>query len=105
MSHPNSFALDEEDVFLAIRNMMNSEDHQPVKEGNVGQVKLVQTACVVDIDASYSGGTSMVSFGLKGGTGTSSRLVPNADGGSFTVGVLVQVSRLRLYSDARLNWF
>lgn len=37
----------------------------------------------------------MVSFGLKGGTGTSSRIVPSADGKNFVVGSLVQVSALR----------
>jgi L-aminopeptidase/D-esterase-like protein len=33
----------------------------------------------------------MVSFGLKGGTGTSSRLVPSANGKDFVVGAIVQV--------------
>jgi L-aminopeptidase/D-esterase-like protein len=41
--------------------------------------------------SSRSGGTPMVSFGMKGGTGTSSRTVPGQDGKSYTVGVLVQV--------------
>jgi D-aminopeptidase len=43
----------------------------PVPEGNVG------------------GGTGMISFGFKAGTGTSSRVLPERDGG-WTVGVLVQ---------------
>jgi L-aminopeptidase/D-esterase-like protein len=33
----------------------------------------------------------MVSFGLKGGTGTSSRLVPSVNGKDFVVGAIVQV--------------
>jgi D-aminopeptidase len=43
----------------------------PIAEGNVG------------------GGTAMQCFGFKGGTGTSSRVLP-ADEGGYTVGVLVQ---------------
>jgi L-aminopeptidase/D-esterase-like protein len=43
----------------------------PVAEGNVG------------------GGTGMVCFGFKGGTGTASRVLPASEGG-YTVGVLVQ---------------
>lgn len=34
----------------------------------------------------------MCSFGLKGGTGTSSRTVPSNKKGSYTVGVLVQAN-------------
>jgi D-aminopeptidase len=45
----------------------------PVPQGNVG------------------GGTGMVCMGFKGGTGTSSRRI-TADGGSYTVGVLVQAN-------------
>jgi D-aminopeptidase len=43
----------------------------PVPEGNVG------------------GGTGMVCYGFKGGTGTASRVLSQAEGG-YTVGVLVQ---------------
>lgn len=45
----------------------------PVSEGNVG------------------GGTGMICHGFKGGTGTSSRVLPDQHGG-FTVGVLVQAN-------------
>lgn len=38
----------------------------------------------------------MVSFGFKSGTGTSSRVLPAAEGGSITLGVLVQVRRSAL---------
>ncbi|KAJ6562657.1 peptidase family S58-domain-containing protein [Mycena capillaripes] len=58
------------DVRKALDNMTSG----PLREGNVG------------------GGASMVSFGLKGGTGTSSRLVPSADGKNFVVGALVQAN-------------
>nr|GAT46427.1 predicted protein [Mycena chlorophos] len=56
----------------AFSNLTNGK----IKEGNVG------------------GGASMVSFGLKGGTGTSSRLVPSrsADRGPYTVGALIQAN-------------
>ncbi len=37
------------------------------------------------------GGTGMVCFGFKGGTGTSSRVLPEAAGG-YTLGVLVQAN-------------
>lgn len=60
----DGFHVREEHVFEA----MNSAQRL-VKEGNVG------------------GGTGMVSFGFKAGTGTSSRLV---EGFNYTVGVLVQ---------------
>ena len=43
----------------------------PVEEGNVG------------------GGTGMICYGFKGGTGTASRVLPKDEGG-YTVGVLVQ---------------
>jgi D-aminopeptidase len=45
----------------------------PVEEGNVG------------------GGTGMICHGFKGGTGTASRVLDDADGG-FSVGVLVQAN-------------
>ncbi|KAJ7064672.1 peptidase family S58-domain-containing protein [Mycena amicta] len=43
-------------------------------------------------EGNVGGGASMVSFGMKGGTGTSSRLVPSRNGGNYTVGVLVQAN-------------
>ncbi|CAK5262938.1 unnamed protein product [Mycena citricolor] len=57
-------------VSEAVANMSS----ESVQEGNVG------------------GGTGMVSFGLKGGTGSSSRIVPGLNGTSYTVGVLVQAN-------------
>jgi len=42
-------------------------------------------------EGSVGAGTGTVCFGWKGGIGTSSRVVPPADGG-FTVGVLVQTN-------------
>ncbi|KAJ7032383.1 D-aminopeptidase [Mycena alexandri] len=58
------------DLREARANMTNGK----LREGNVG------------------GGTAMVSFGLKGGTGTSSRLVPSANGKDFVVGAIVQAN-------------
>lgn len=56
-----------EDVFRAL----DSAHGGPVAEGGVG------------------GGTGMMCYGFKGGTGTASRVLSAADGG-YTVGVLVQ---------------
>ena len=53
------------------RQALDSARGGPVPEGNVG------------------GGTGMVCHGFKGGTGTASRVLPEAAGG-YTVGVLVQ---------------
>lgn len=50
---------------------LDAAESGPVAEGNVG------------------GGTAMRCFGFKGGTGTSSRVLPSDEGG-YTVGVLVQ---------------
>lgn len=58
------------DVREALANMTSGK----LREGNVG------------------GGAAMVSFGLKGGTGTSSRLVPSAHGKDFVVGAIVQAN-------------
>lgn len=57
-------------VFAALDSAVSG---QPIAEGNVG------------------GGTGMVCFEFKGGTGTASRTVA-ADNGGFTVGVLVQAN-------------
>ncbi|KAJ6615098.1 peptidase family S58-domain-containing protein [Mycena sp. CBHHK59/15] len=71
MSHPlASDPIGPDDVFRALASRTSG----PLREGNVG------------------GGASMVSFGLKGGTGTSSRLVPSAQGKDFVVGALVQAN-------------
>jgi L-aminopeptidase/D-esterase-like protein len=63
----NGFHVTAADVFAAL----NGAKTGPVAEGNTG------------------GGTGMVCYGFKGGTGTSSRVLTKADGG-YTVGVLVQ---------------
>jgi len=63
----NGFHVKPEDVFAAL----DSAKSGPVSEGNTG------------------GGTGMVCYGFKGGTGTASRVLP-ADQGGYTVGVLVQ---------------
>ena len=61
------FTIREEHVFEALNNALISGPL--IEEGNVG------------------GGTGMITFGFKAGTGTSSRRV---DGSNYTVGVLVQ---------------
>ena len=63
----NGFHVKQDDVFSAL----DSAKGGPVAEGNSG------------------GGTGMVCYGFKGGTGTSSRVLTKDDGG-YTVGVLVQ---------------
>lgn len=63
----NGFHVKQDDVFAAL----NAAKSGPVTEGNTG------------------GGTGMVCYGFKGGTGTASRALAKADGG-YTVGVLVQ---------------
>ena len=63
----NGFHVKPDDVFAAL----DSAHTGPVPEGNTG------------------GGTGMVCYGFKGGTGTASRVLAAADGG-YTVGVLVQ---------------
>jgi D-aminopeptidase len=63
----NGFHVKPADVFAAL----DSAKSGPVAEGNTG------------------GGTGMVCYGFKGGTGTSSRVLSKEDGG-YTVGVLVQ---------------
>ncbi|MCU0453072.1 MAG: P1 family peptidase [Bacteroidetes bacterium] len=63
----NGFHVKREHVFAALEDAKTG----PVAEGNVG------------------GGTGMISFGFKAGTGTSSRALDTRSGG-YTVGVLVQ---------------
>jgi L-aminopeptidase/D-esterase-like protein len=63
----NGFHVKQEDAFAA----MSDAREGPVAEGNVG------------------GGTGMVCFDFKGGTGTASRKLSEKTGG-YTVGVLVQ---------------
>ena len=63
----NGFHVKPEHVFSAL----DSAKSGPVPEGNTG------------------GGTGMICYGFKGGTGTSSRVLSARDGG-YTVGVLVQ---------------
>lgn len=68
-----------EHVFEAIENAHGG----PVVEGNVG------------------GGTGMLCCGFKGGIGTSSRHLPEADGG-YTIGVLV-MTNFGLMGDLRID--
>jgi L-aminopeptidase/D-esterase-like protein len=68
----NGFHVKPEHVFAAIENAASG----PVKEGNVG------------------GGTGMICYGFKCGTGTASRKLPQQAGG-YTVGVLVQANHGR----------
>ena len=63
----NGFHVKPDDVFAAL----NSAKTGPVAEGNTG------------------GGTGMICYGFKGGTGTASRILSGEEGG-YTVGVLVQ---------------
>jgi L-aminopeptidase/D-esterase-like protein len=63
----NGFHVKAEDVFAAL----DSAKGGAVAEGNTG------------------GGTGMICYGFKGGTGTASRVLPREAGG-YTVGVLVQ---------------
>jgi D-aminopeptidase len=63
----NGFHVTAQDVFSALDNAKGG----PVPEGNIG------------------GGTGMVCYGFKGGTGTASRVLPEAEPG-YTLGVLVQ---------------
>ena len=65
----NGFHVRREHVITAL----DSARSGPVPQGNVG------------------GGTGMVCMGFKGGTGTASRRI-SADGGQYTVGVLVQAN-------------
>jgi D-aminopeptidase len=65
----NGLPLTEPDVKAALDAVASG----PVQEGNVG------------------GGTGMITYGFKGGTGTSSRLV-ELGGETYTIGVLVQAN-------------
>jgi D-aminopeptidase len=64
----NGFHVKPEDVFSALDGAKSGA----VAEGNTG------------------GGTGMVCYGFKGGTGTASRVLGAQEGGYYTVGVLVQ---------------
>jgi D-aminopeptidase len=70
----NGFHVKEQHVFSALDSAKNG----PIEEGNVG------------------GGTGMLCYEFKGGTGTSSRRLPERLG-SWTVGVLVQSNFGRRY--------
>jgi D-aminopeptidase len=69
LNNINGFRIKEEHVLAAINNAKSC----PVAEGNTG------------------GGTGMRCHGFKGGTGTSSRVLPPEFGG-YTVGALVQAN-------------
>ncbi|MBO1358663.1 P1 family peptidase [Acetobacter sacchari] len=66
----------EADVLAAIEAAAASPDFAPVAEGNVG------------------GGTGMIAYEFKGGTGTSSRIV-RTKAGEYTLGALVQANHGR----------
>ncbi len=70
----NGFHVKESHVFEAIKTAKSGN----IQEGNVG------------------GGTGMICYEFKGGTGTSSRLLTEENGG-YTVGVLVQANFGRRY--------
>ncbi len=70
----NGFHVIESHVFEAIETARSG----PLQEGNVG------------------GGTGMICYEFKGGTGTSSRMLSEENGG-YTVGVLVQTNFGRRY--------
>jgi L-aminopeptidase/D-esterase-like protein len=74
LNNMNGFHVHEEHVFEAL----DSAKDGPIEEGNVG------------------GGTGMLCYEFKGGTGTSSRKLPEKLGG-WTVGVLVQSNFGRRY--------
>lgn len=59
-----------------VLNALNSADTGPVAEGNTG------------------GGTGMICYEFKGGTGTSSRII-EVDGKTYTIGTLVQANHGR----------
>jgi len=65
----NGLPVTEADVRAALKNLSRG----PVSEGNCG------------------GGTGMITYGFKGGTGTASRVVP-LGGKDYTVGTLVQAN-------------
>lgn len=65
----NAQALREEDIFAAL----DSASDGPVAEGNTG------------------GGTGMIAYGFKGGTGTSSRRI-TVGGREYTIGALIQAN-------------
>jgi L-aminopeptidase/D-esterase-like protein len=69
LNDSNGFHIKEQHV----REALEQAKPGPVAEGNVG------------------GGTGMICYGFKGGTGTASRKLPQPEGG-YTVGVLVQAN-------------
>ncbi|HLJ92433.1 MAG TPA: P1 family peptidase [Gemmataceae bacterium] len=69
LNDSNGFHVKERHVWEALDNAQTG----PIAEGNVG------------------GGTGMICYGFKGGTGTASRTLPEKLGG-YTVGVLVQAN-------------
>lgn len=69
LNDTNGFHITSEHALAAL----NSAKSGPVAEGNVG------------------GGTGMICYDFKGGTGTASRVLPKEEGG-YTVGVLVQAN-------------
>lgn len=70
LNDTNGFHVEEKHVMAAIEDAKSG----PIAEGNVG------------------GGTGMICHDFKGGTGTSSRVLPKSEGG-YTVGALVQANQ------------
>lgn len=79
---------------------LNDIDGQHVRPEHV-EAALDQAAAGPVLEGNVGGGTGMICHGFKGGIGTASRVVPEADGG-YTVGCLVQANygrRARLAVD------
>jgi D-aminopeptidase len=72
---------------------LNDIQGRHVSEADVVRALNGATSGVVQ-EGSVGAGTGMVSYGFKGGIGTSSRKLPEAEGG-FTVGVLVNANHGR----------
>ncbi|GII86360.1 D-aminopeptidase [Sphaerisporangium siamense] len=69
---------------------LNDIDGQHVKPEHVRAAYAAATGGPV-AEGAVGGGTGMICHGFKGGIGTASRVLPEADGG-YTVGVLVQAN-------------
>lgn len=85
--------LKHEDVMEAIKD---AETRTEVGEGGYGGGKYIHLMAYVVIGCKNFNfeppGAGMLCQGHKGGTGTSSRVVPGIDGKNFTVGVLTQTN-------------
>ncbi len=72
---------------------LNDIQGRHVSEANVMQA-LDEASSGPVTEGSVGAGTGMISYGFKGGIGTASRKIPDANGG-FTVGVLVNANHGR----------